>query len=103
MERCAICKGPLKKYTEVSEGVRIRGWKCQGCSETFFPSSEMLRWEVLTGRRKSLARRVRVVGHSKVVTLPEKLVEEEKIHDKDLVLFEKIRDGLLLKVIHTEL
>jgi len=103
MERCVICKGRLKRHVEVSEGVRIRGWKCQKCLETFFTSSEMLRWEVLTGRRKSLARRIRVVGHSKVVTLPEKLVEEEKIHDKDFVLFEKIRDGLLLKIIHTEL
>lgn len=102
MERCVLCKGELKSHKEVSEGVEIRGWKCKKCGEVFFPSSEMLRWEVLTGRRSDSARKVREIGNSVAVTLPKKLVKEESIHKEDYILFERTEKGMLMKVIHGE-
>ncbi len=102
MERCVLCKGGLKPYEETSEGVAIRGWKCNSCGETFYPSSEMLRWEVLTGRRSDFARKVREVGNSFGVTLPRKLVKEEGIHKNDFILFEKTDKGTKIKIIHGE-
>lgn len=45
MNTCALCGGNLKEYKENMEGVNIKGLKCQKCDETFFPSSEMLRYE----------------------------------------------------------
>lgn len=99
MEKCVICGGMLGKHSEISEGVLIRGWKCKKCGEGFFPSTEMLRWEVLTGRRKKFARKVRCVGTSKVVTLPEEIIAKENIHESDFILFQKIKQGILLKII----
>lgn len=74
MERCALCKGELHPHKEKSEGIEIKGWKCGKCRETFFSASEMLRWEVLTGRRSAMIRKVREIGNSIAVTLPKKLV-----------------------------
>jgi hypothetical protein len=102
MEKCVLCGGFLESYKEVSEGVEIKGWKCKKCQETFFPSSEMLRWEVLTGRRSQMARKVRWIGNSMAVTLPKKLVEEEGIHKDDYILFEKTEKGMLMKIVHGE-
>ncbi len=102
MERCVLCKGELNPLKEQSEGIEIKGWKCAKCGETFFPSSEMLRWEVLTGKRSDLARKVRKIGNSIAVTLPKKLVKEIGIHKDDYILFEKTNRGTLLKVVHGE-
>ncbi|MCS4540758.1 MAG: AbrB/MazE/SpoVT family DNA-binding domain-containing protein [Euryarchaeota archaeon] len=101
MERCILCKGELEKHKEVNEGVGIKGWKCKKCGETFFPSSEMLKWEVLTGKR-GLVRKVRKIGNSIIVTLPKKLVKEEDIHKDDYILFERTKKGMALKIIHGE-
>ncbi len=100
MEKCVVCGGGLEKHAEESDGVRLQGWKCRNCGETFFSSSEMLRWEVLTGRRKPFVRRVRTVGNSKVVTLPEKILQKTRVHDNDLVLFDQTPAGLLLRIFH---
>ncbi len=102
MERCALCRGELESYKEVSDGVGIRGWRCRACGETFFPSSEMLRWEVLTGRRMDSARKVREIGNSTVVTIPKKLVKEEDIHKDDYILFERTERGTIMRIIHGE-
>ncbi len=102
MERCVLCKGELNPHKEQSEGVEISGWKCAKCEETFFPASQMLRWEVLTGKRSDLARKVRKIGNSIAVTLPKKLVKEIGIHKDDYILFEKTSRGTLLKVVHGE-
>ena len=100
MERCVICKGKIIEGAELRDGVELKGWKCTKCGETYIPSGEVLRWEILTGRRKGYVRKIRTVGNSKVVTLPERLIAEAKIHINDLVLFEKMKDGILLRIIH---
>ncbi len=102
MERCVLCRGELNLHKEKSDGVEIKGWKCKKCEETFFLASEMVRWEVLTGKRSDLARKVRKIGNSIVVTLPKKLVKEIGIHKDDYILFEKTKRGTLLKVVHGE-
>jgi hypothetical protein len=101
MKKYAICGGELKKHSKKSEGILIKGWKCKKCSETFFPSSKMLRRGILTERRKQLTRKVRRVGTSKVVTLPKEIIASENIHENDLVLFGKIKQGILLKILRS--
>lgn len=101
MERCPICKSHVSRFSEAKEGIAMRGWKCGKCGESFFPGSEMLRFEILTGRRRDLARKIRSVGNSKVVTIPEKLIAEAKVHSNDIALFERVKGGLLLRIIHT--
>ena len=100
MERCVLCKGKIVEGSEMRDGVKLKGWKCARCGETYIPSGEVIRWEILTGRRKGYVRKIRSVGNSKVVTLPERLIAEARIHIDDLVLFEKMKDGLFLRIIH---
>ena len=98
MKKCAMCNGTLVSHFEVSESVRIAGFKCKSCGETFWPSSEMLRWEVLTGRRKT-ARKVGILGDSLVVRIP-KSVAKDVVREGDYALFEKAKEGFLVKIVH---
>ncbi len=102
MKKCIVCEGDLREYSELSEEVEIKGWKCTECGETFFTSSEMLRWEVLTGRRPKEVRKVRKMGNSLMVTLPNELVRDTGIHSDDLALFKKVKDGILIEIVHPE-
>jgi len=102
MKTCIICDGDLSEHSEISEDVEINGWKCEGCGETFFTSSEMLRWEVLTGRRPKNVRKVRKMGNSLMVTLPNELVKDTGIHSDDLALFKKVKEGILIEIVHPE-
>lgn len=94
MKKCAICGGKLKEHAEVSDGFPIKGWKCLKCGETFFPSSEMVRWEVLTGRRKN-ARKIGKIGDSLAVRIPRALAKSLGINAGDYAFFEKTKQGLL--------
>ncbi|MFH0986948.1 MAG: hypothetical protein V1911_02755 [Candidatus Micrarchaeota archaeon] len=53
MEKCALCNGKLKIHEEKNEKALIKGMECAKCKETFFSSSEIVRWEKLTNRRKN--------------------------------------------------
>jgi ribosomal protein L37AE/L43A len=100
MDRCPFCKSRVSRFSERKESVLMHGWKCGKCGESFFPGSEMLRFEILTGRRKDMARKIRTVGNSKIVTIPEKLIAEAKVHSNDIALFQKVKEGILLRIIH---
>jgi hypothetical protein len=114
MEKCALCKGKLKKHKEKKDGVDISGWKCTKCNETFFSSHDLLKWEVLSGsshdllkwevlsgRRKDNVRKIRKVGNSFTVTFPNIFVKKDEIHDNDLATYKKKKDGYLVQIIHT--
>ena len=94
MDKCALCKGALKKHSEVSDSIRINGWKCMKCGETFFPSSEILRWEILTGRRKNV-RKIGKIGDSLAVRIPKILAESFGIKEGDYAFFENPKKGIL--------
>ncbi|MDP6155160.1 MAG: AbrB/MazE/SpoVT family DNA-binding domain-containing protein [Candidatus Thermoplasmatota archaeon] len=102
MKKCIVCDGDISEYSEISEDVEINGWKCNECEETFFTSNEMLRWEVLTGRRPKNVRKVRKMGSSLMVTLPNELVKNTGIHSDDLALFKKVKEGILIEIVHPE-
>jgi len=101
MERCVICKGKLTDHKEKKDGVEIHGWKCTKCNETYFSSNELLKWEVLSGRRKDNVRKIRKVGNSFTVTFPNIFIKNDEIHDNDLAIFKKKKDGYLVQIIHT--
>ena len=101
MERCVICKEKLTDHKEKKDGVEIHGWKCTKCNETYFSSNELLKWEVLSGRRKDNVRKIRKVGNSFTVTFPNIFIKNDEIHDNDLAIFKKKKDGYLVQIIHT--
>jgi len=96
-----MCKGELKDHEQLKDDIEIHGWKCSECGETYFTSQELLRWEVLSGRRKDNVRKVRKIGNSLAVTFPSTFVKSDAIHDNDLAIFKKTKDGYLLQIIHT--
>lgn len=98
MKEC-MCGGRLEKTIEKREGVRLRGMKCIKCGEVYIGGDELLKFEILTGRRKSLARKVSRVGASKVVRIPSKILEQFNIKLGDYVVFEPKRDEISLKVV----
>ncbi|MBI4214363.1 hypothetical protein HY546_00040 [archaeon] len=98
MKTCAACGGLLARNSEVSKGFPIRGFRCRKCCETFWPASEMLRWEVLTGRRKT-ARKIGVLGDSLVVRIP-RSIAKDRAHEGDYALFEPSKEGFLIRIVH---
>lgn len=54
MDRC-LCGGKLEDVAVVRDGIHLLGQKCVECNEIYFDAEEMLRYEMLTGRRKGLA------------------------------------------------
>lgn len=94
-----LCGTMTKEFTETKEGVKIYGGKCPKCGEIYWSGGEMLRWEILTGRRK-LSRKVGIVGDSYVIRIPKKIVEESKIKLGDYALFEQAKNGILIKIVH---
>jgi uncharacterized OB-fold protein len=99
MKKC-LCGGPLAEGFEEREGVKLKGMRCRKCGEIYVPSSELVRFEILTGRRKAQLRKVRRIASSYVITLPTQVMKEDEIHENDYVLFEKTKAGRLIKVIH---
>ena len=99
MEKCALCKGSLKKYKEKRDGVLIMGWKCTSCGESFLTANELLRWEIHSGKRKDNVRKIRKVGNSYTVTLPTSFVKADNISENDIAIFKKNKEGYLIQII----
>ncbi|UCH90079.1 MAG: AbrB/MazE/SpoVT family DNA-binding domain-containing protein [Thermoplasmata archaeon] len=100
MDRCALCKGKLRKHKELKDEVEIKGWKCSKCKETYFSSNELLKWEIFSGRRKNNVRKIRKVGNSFTVTLPNTFVRADNINNNDLAIFKRHKDGYILQIVH---
>lgn len=54
MDKC-FCGGKLEDVAVVRDGIHLLGQKCVKCGEIYFDAEEMLRYEMLTGKRKGLA------------------------------------------------
>ncbi len=54
IDKC-LCGGKLEDVAVVRDGIHMLGQKCVKCNEIYFDAEEMLRYEMLTGRRKGLA------------------------------------------------
>ncbi len=83
---CPICASDLEETIVVRKGVKLRGFKCKKCGEVVFPSSEIFRYEVLSGKRN--VREIRQVGNSIVIGIPKKFAKEVGIKPGDLAYFE---------------
>jgi|GEM_PF-1774630 len=98
---CYRCGARLKQAKVKIENVELKCLKCPECGEELFSAGEMLRYEVLTGKRP--ARKFFTAGNSVAIRIPTSIVKKEDIHPgKDLAVFEVIPKGLLIKVIHPE-
>jgi len=98
LKSCPVCKGRVKKTIEERSGVALAGYKCERCDETFFPSGEIVRYEILAGRRKPV-RTIGKVGNSIVIRIPSKLAAEFGIKKGCIAYFEKKGHEVDIKIL----
>ena len=75
------CGGKMEKITTEWKGMGVRGWKCSKCNEELInpaDAQKALDWE--RARKKNLLTvKLRKVGKSNVVTVPQPLIEAENL------------------------
>ena len=96
---CPVCESGLEETTVIRKEIKLHGFKCKKCGEVVFPSSEIFRYEVLSGKRN--VREIRKVGNSIVIGIPKSLAKDVGIKSGDLAYFEgkgkEIRVDILKK------
>ena len=99
MKTCYKCGIDVKVSKCVKEGISLNCLKCPKCGEEYFTSSELIKFDIMTGRTK-LVRKFGVLGDSMVMRFPTKLVEDYKIKPGDYGVFEERPEGILIKPVH---
>ena len=101
MKTCYKCGKDVQVAKCVKEGVTLDCMKCPGCGEEYFTSSELLKFDIKTGKRK-LVRKFGVLGDSTVMRFPTKVLDDYKIKPGDYGVFEEKPEGILIKPVHAK-
>lgn len=101
MKTCYKCKKDVRPAKVIKEGVTLNCLQCRQCGEEYFTSRELIKFDILTGKRK-LVRKFGSLGDSVVMRLPPKVLEDYKIKPGDYALFEEKPEGILIKPIHAK-
>jgi hypothetical protein len=96
MDTCYKCAGKVIIASSLKEGIRLDCMRCQNCGEEYFTSSELLKFDILTGR-KELVRKFGSLGDSTIIRIPNKVLKDFKIKAEDYGVFETRPDGILIK------
>lgn len=101
METCYKCKTNVKIDKCVKEGITLNCLKCPKCGEEYFTSSELIKFDILTGKRE-LIRKFGVLGDSIIMRFPIKILKDFKIKPGDYGVFEEKPEGILIKHINAK-
>ena len=101
MKTCYKCNAAVKVAQCVKEGITLHCLQCSQCGEQYFTSSELLKFDILTGKRKMI-RKFGALGDSTIMRFPPKLLKEYKIRPGDYAVFEEKPDGILIKPVHAK-
>lgn len=101
MKKCYKCQSNVKTAKCIKEGIALNCLKCLKCGEEYFTSSELIKFDIKTGRRK-LVRKFGVLGDSTVMRFPAKVLKDFNIKPGDYGVFEKSSEGILIKPIHAK-
>jgi len=101
MEICYKCGTGVKVTKCVKEGVNLNCLKCPKCGEEYFTSSELVKFDIKTGKRK-LIRKFGILGDSTFMRFPPALLEAYKIRPGDYGVFEEKPGGIFIKPIHAK-
>ncbi|MGV8151426.1 MAG: AbrB/MazE/SpoVT family DNA-binding domain-containing protein [Candidatus Woesearchaeota archaeon] len=101
MKTCYKCKANVKMTKSLKAGVELNCLKCTRCGEEYFTSSELIKYDILTGKR-TLVRKFGVIGDSTVMRFPTKILKEYNIKPGDYGVFERRSDGILIKLVKAE-
>ena len=98
MKTCYKCGADVKNAKCIKEGISLECMKCFNCGEEYFTSSELIKLDIKSGRRK-MVRKFGVLGDSMVVRFPAKVLKDFNVKPGDYGLFEKRPDGILIRPI----
>ncbi len=101
MKTCYKCNTDVKIYECIKEGIKLDCLKCPKCGEEYFTSSELIKFDILTGRRK-MVRKFGVLGDSTIMRLPPQVVKNYEIKPGDFGIFEEVPEGILIKPVHAK-
>ena len=101
MKTCYKCGTGVKIAKCVKEGVDLDCLKCPKCGEEYFTSSELIKFDIKTGKRK-LIRKFGVLGDSTIMRFPNQVLDDYSIKPGDYGVFEKRSEGILIKPIHAK-
>ncbi|MBI2146446.1 hypothetical protein HYU22_03835 [Candidatus Woesearchaeota archaeon] len=90
------CGGAMEKIKTEWKGIEIRGWKCHRCHEEIInPADAQKALEIERARKKNLLTvKLRKVGKSNVVTVPQPIIEAEHLKEGQMLEW-KIEAGKL--------
>ena len=101
MNTCYKCGTDVQISKCVKDGISLNCLKCPKCGEEYFTSSELLKYDILTGKRK-LVRKFGVLGDSTITRIPPNVVNNFKIKPGDYAVFEEKPEGILIKPVHAK-
>jgi len=101
MKTCYKCRTDVRMGKCVKEGVTLDCLKCPKCGEEYFSSSELIKFDIKTGRRQ-FVRKFGVLGDSMVMRFPTRVIKDFNIKPGDYGVFEKRPEGILIKPIHAK-
>ncbi|MFH1510626.1 MAG: hypothetical protein ABIF10_02960 [Candidatus Woesearchaeota archaeon] len=96
MDKCHRCGSKVIISKCVKEGILLNCMKCQKCSEEYFTSSELIKFDILTGR-KELVRKFGTLGDSTIIRIPNRVLKDLNIRPEDYGVFEKRPEGILIR------
>lgn len=91
------CGGSMEKITTHWKGIGLRGWRCLKCNEEVLnPADAQKALEIEKARKKNrLTVKLRRVGKSNVVTVPQPIIEAEHLKEGQKLEW-KIESGKLV-------
>jgi hypothetical protein len=101
MKTCYKCGANVKVAQCKKEGIIMNCMRCPKCGEEYFTSSELLKFDIKTGKRK-LIRKFGTLGDSTTIRLPPQIIKEHNIKPGDYGIFENKPDGILIKPVHAD-
>ena len=96
IQTCYKCEAKVKAATVNKEGVRLRCLRCPKCGEEYFTSSELIKYDILKGKR-SLVRKFGQLGDSVIMRVAQKILKDLGVKPGDYGVFEERKDGIFIK------
>ncbi len=101
MKICYKCGSKVQPAKCMKEGIALNCMRCPKCKEEYFTSSELLKFDIKTGKRK-LIRKFGTLGDSTTIRVPHQIIQEHNIKPGDYGIFENKPEGILIKPMHAE-
>jgi hypothetical protein len=101
MKTCYKCGTEVRAAKCVKENISLDCLKCPKCGEEYFTSSELVRFDIMTGRREMI-RKFGILGDSTIMRFPSKVLKKHRIKPGDYGVFQDRPDGILIKPFHAK-